>query len=122
MRIAIDLKLFHVLDTDDSLRIAAGLANLCGTDEVFMIRILRMLSSLNFVEEVVVLAYSTSPIAHALTDPPLEAMCIHVYDQGLSSIANLPTYMKQTGYQNQSNGGNGPFQAGHKTDLPAFDL
>lgn len=122
VRIAIDLKLFHVLDTDDSLKTAADLPKLCGADEVFMIRILRMLSSLNFIEEVDVLTYSTSPIAHALTDPPLEAMCIHVYDQGLPSIANLPAYMKQTSHQSPSDGENGPFQARHKTNLPAFDF
>ena len=90
----IDLKLFHVLDTNDSLKTAADLLKLCGANEIFMIRILCMLSSLSFIEELDVLMYSTSPIAHALTDPPLEAMCIHVYDQGLPSIANLLTYMR----------------------------
>ena len=98
MRIAIDLKLFHVLDTDDSIKTTTDLPKLCGANEVFMIQILRTLSNLNFIEEVDVLTYSTSPIAHALTDLPLKAMCIHVYDQCLPSIANLPTYMKQTGY------------------------
>lgn len=95
VRIAIDLKLFHALDTDDSLK-TADLPKLC------------------FIEEINVLTYSTSPIAHALTDPPLEAMCIHVCDQGLPSIANLPIYMKQTGYQSLSEGRNGPFQAGQR--------
>lgn len=98
VRIAINLKLFHVLDTDDSLKTAVDLHKLCGADEVFIIWILRMLSGLNFIEEANDLTYSTSPTAHALTDPPLEAMCIHVYDQGLPSIANLPIYMEQTGY------------------------
>lgn len=98
VRIAIDLKLFHVLDTDDSLKTAVDLHKLYGADQVFMIWILRMLSGLNFIEEADDLTYSASPTAHALTDPPSEAICIHVYDQGLPSIANLPTYMKQTGY------------------------
>ena len=98
VQIAINLKLFHVLDTDDSIKTTTDLLKLCGANEVVMIQTLRMLSNLNFIEEVDVLTYSTSPIAHALTSSPLEDMCIHVYDQRLLSIANLPTYMKQTGY------------------------
>ena len=52
-------------DTDDRLKTTTGLAELCGTDKVFMIKILRMLSSLNFIEEVDVLTYST-PLLHRL--------------------------------------------------------
>ena len=42
------------------------------------------------------------------------------YDVAGASFRHLPSYLKKVGYTNPTEVTNGPFQAAHKTDLPAY--
>lgn len=77
-RVAIDLKLFHLIADSSSGITVARLAEASGCSETLLVRLLRPLAALHFVHEVDESMWSATPITRAMCIPPIEAAHIHL--------------------------------------------
>ncbi|PVH94052.1 sterigmatocystin 8-O-methyltransferase [Periconia macrospinosa] len=122
VRVAINLKLFHHIAIADSTITAHKLSEVSGCPENLLIRILRPISALGFVEEAGENVWSATPITKAMCIPSVEATHIHCWDQGTMAAVKMPLYFEEKGYQQPEDPRNGLFQYAFNTKKEAFEL
>lgn len=91
------------------------LAESTGASEELIIRMMRPLTALGIFREVDVHTYAASPISELLVAPPLIGGYQFMFDLATRSLANLPRYLKKTGFRDVD-GAPGPFQDCNDTD------
>jgi len=120
-RIAIDLDLFNKIASSETPKSSADLAKSSGGEELLIIRILRALSGLGFVNEVGEQQWTATPLTKAMTIPPIAAGHIHFWDRGTATMVKIPQYFKENGYKSPKDPMNGALQYAFHTNLEAFD-
>ncbi|KIJ48665.1 hypothetical protein M422DRAFT_777827 [Sphaerobolus stellatus SS14] len=98
---------------------AKELSTSCGGDEMLIIRMMRPLVALGICHETDVQTYASTPVSEALTTPALSGGFQYMFDLATRSLANMPRYLKRTGYKHVS-GSPGPFQDCNNTDDGLF--
>ena len=122
VRVAVDLRLFHILAQHGGKPVSASdLATESRAEAPFIIRIMRVLVAIGFVGESGRGIYLTTPLTMAMTAPPLEAAVKNTYDHAYQAFAKMPAYFRQTGYRNPTDSVNGPLQFALDTKLSFFD-
>ncbi|RYP35043.1 hypothetical protein DL768_011019 [Monosporascus sp. mg162] len=122
-RVAIDLKLFHLIARSSGPVSATDLATASGGSEALIIRLLRPLSGLGFVQEAAGnYHWNATAITNAMCAPPIEAAHIHFWDQGTTSATKMSPFFKETGYRPPEDPRKGLFQYAFQTDKEAFEL
>ncbi|KAI0098553.1 putative O-methyltransferase [Nemania sp. FL0031] len=120
-RIAVDLGIFdHLKQSSDNGITSKELAEICNADVVLISRIMRHLLAMNVVRGNGEDSYSSTPLTEALAETGYRNGIIFNYDVAGGSFRYLPKYLKNTHYKLPTEAADGPFQAGHKTDLPVF--
>ncbi|KAI0483925.1 S-adenosyl-L-methionine-dependent methyltransferase [Xylariaceae sp. FL0804] len=120
-RVAIDLNLFRLIADSPTPTSAASLASSTGAAEALIIRILRPLSYLGFVEESGTNLWLATSITTAMCTPPIEAAHIHFWDQGTTSATKLPEFLRLSGYQEPADSKKGVLQYAFGIDQDAFE-
>ncbi|KAM7218768.1 S-adenosyl-L-methionine-dependent methyltransferase [Rhypophila decipiens] len=124
IRLAVDLRIFHILVARDGQPITSNeLAAQCAAEELFIARIMRILTSLSYASESgsIPPSYLATPLSKACTIPHLEAYIVHTYEHAARATLSMPAYFKLHGYKSPTDGSNGPFQYALGTKLPYFD-
>ncbi|KAJ8125214.1 hypothetical protein O1611_g8424 [Lasiodiplodia mahajangana] len=120
-RIAVDLDIFsHLKQSGGSGITSEELAAKCNADVVLISRIMRHLLAMNVVRGNGEDSYSSTPLTEALAETRYRNGIIFNHDVAGVSFRYLPEYLKNTNYKLPTEAANGPFQAGHKTDLSVF--
>ncbi|KAJ4345332.1 uncharacterized protein N0V89_011462 [Didymosphaeria variabile] len=101
---------------------ATGLAEESGCKENLLVRLLRPLSALDFVQEASEDLWTPTPITKAMCLPPVEAAHIHFWDQGTTAAVKMPAYFKKTAYRQPEDPRDGLFQYSFGTDKEAFEF
>ena len=83
------------------------------------VRILRPLVALNVISEVESGLYAATPISKAFDIPSLLGGYKFVFDEGTTSLARMPRYFAETGYQNPATP-SGIFNYARGTELGLF--
>ncbi|KAI0184955.1 sterigmatocystin 8-O-methyltransferase [Xylaria flabelliformis] len=121
-RIAVDLELFkHISSTKAPIN-SKELSSLSGGEELFIIRILRPLSSIGFVKEVGERTWESTPITHAMVNEGIAAGHRVVGEMVVSAATKAPRYFKEAGYHCPTNPRDGLTQYAFQTKLSAFQL
>ncbi|KAF2261350.1 sterigmatocystin 8-O-methyltransferase [Lojkania enalia] len=120
-RIAIDMKLFKLIAASQSSISAANLANATGSSEELIVRVLRVISALGFVQEVGENQWTANSITHTMCRPEMQAAHIHKWDNCNGTMIKMPSYFKTNGYSTPKDPSNGPFQFAFNTNKNAFD-
>ncbi|KAI1502985.1 sterigmatocystin 8-O-methyltransferase [Biscogniauxia marginata] len=121
-RVAIDLKLFHLIARSSRPVSVSTLASASSASEALIIRLLRPLSSLGFVQETGHDHWTASAITKAMCAPPIEAAHIHFWDQGTRCATSMSPFFKTTGYHQPEDPRKGIFQFASQTDKEAFEV
>ncbi|KAJ8120845.1 hypothetical protein ONZ43_g2554 [Nemania bipapillata] len=120
-RIAVDLEIFSHLKRSGSAGLTAEeLAAKSNANVTLVLRMMRHLVAMNIVGEKGKDTYYATPLAEALAEPKYRDGIIFNYDVAGTSFRYLPEYLKKTGYKLPTEATDGPFQAGHKTDLSLY--
>ncbi|KAL2076176.1 hypothetical protein VTL71DRAFT_1119 [Oculimacula yallundae] len=123
VRVGLDLKLFEALEKDrDSPKSSTQLAELTGSDPVLLSRILKHLSTMEFIVEVSSDKYRNSRLSSSLVDPLYRggfAFCLNTLG---TAFRALPAQLSKTGYKNPTDPLDAAFQLGHQTSSHAFEF
>jgi hypothetical protein len=84
-------------------------------------RILRLLASIDFVENPSKDTWSANATTYAMNSPPIAAGHRFVYDALVSSAIKAPEYLQKTSYRTPSQPTDTFFQYAKQTDLPFFE-
>lgn len=120
LRMTVDLGIFEMLKASDQSLKVEGIAAQTEADPALIARMMKHMAAMHVVEEVGQDAYRGTPLSDALTEPANRDGIKYTLDVAGPSFLGTPAYLAKTGYQNPSNIMDGPFQFGHKTDLPFF--
>ncbi|KAI1747698.1 putative O-methyltransferase [Xylaria castorea] len=121
-RIAVDLELFkHISSTKAHIN-SNELSSLSGGEELFIIRILRPLSSIGFVKEVGERTWEPTPITHAMANEGIAAGHRVLGEMVVSTATKAPRYFKEAGYNCPTDPRDGLTQYAFQTKLSAFQL
>ncbi|KAF2865104.1 O-methyltransferase-domain-containing protein [Massariosphaeria phaeospora] len=120
-RVAINLKLFHLIAEAASPVTATELSKASGCSEPLLIRLLRPLSALQFMHEAGANTWTASAITKAMCIPAIEAAHIHFWDQGTTAALHMPSFFTQTQYRQPEDPRNGLFQHAFGTEKEAFE-
>ncbi|KAF2834036.1 S-adenosyl-L-methionine-dependent methyltransferase [Ophiobolus disseminans] len=122
LRIGIDLGVFHSIIAHGADGVSyRHLAAESGADEALIVRIMRVITAIGYAKETSSYAtYAPTPLTMAITKPTIEAGFLHSTEHAAIVCSKLPSYLKSIGYQNPTDGSNGPFQHALETDLPFF--
>ncbi|TRX92124.1 hypothetical protein FHL15_006991 [Xylaria flabelliformis] len=121
-RIAVDLELFkHILSANAPID-SKELSSLSGGEELFIIRVLRPLSSIGFVKEVGERTWEPTPITHAMVNEGIAAGHRVVGEMVVSAATKAPRYFKEAGYHCPTDPRDGLTQYAFQTKLSAFQL
>ncbi|KAI1775544.1 S-adenosyl-L-methionine-dependent methyltransferase [Hypoxylon cercidicola] len=96
---------------------ADHLATVSGADKLLIVRLLRPLNALGFVQETSREEYGPTAITKALQDRALLGGFQFMFSSSTRSLANMPFYLEKTGFKNVEDTP-GPFQDTHR---PAND-
>ncbi|KAF2264003.1 O-methyltransferase [Lojkania enalia] len=119
-RLAVDLKLFNLITASPMPMSAAGLAAASGGPIKLIVRLLRPLAALGFVQEVAENTWTSTPITEAMSIPAIQAGHKHQWDQGNNVMAKMPMYFREKGFHQPEDATNGPFQYAFGTDKDPF--
>ncbi|PVI03456.1 sterigmatocystin 8-O-methyltransferase [Periconia macrospinosa] len=97
-RIAVDLNLFHHISSAPGGTTSKQLADLTGADELLISRILRLLASTSFVDELGEDEWGANATTQALATPPIAAGHRFVYDALIASAIKAPKFLAETHY------------------------
>ena len=100
MRIAIKLKLLHILVESDGPVTGKSLAQKINADHLLLLRQLRYLVASEIIGEAGVDTYVATNVPRSLTVPSLEAGINHTYDVVGKSAMPLPDFLAKNNYQN----------------------
>ncbi|TGO29904.1 hypothetical protein BPAE_0010g00660 [Botrytis paeoniae] len=119
-RIAVDLNLFEHIVEYEPVNIAK-LAELSGAEELLIKRILRPLSSTNFVKEVAEETWGTTPVTKAMTQKGIAAGHRMLFATSMLAALHAPRYFLETSHTSPTNPHDGLMQYAHGTKLQSFD-
>ena len=119
-RILIDLKAFENIATAKGPVTADQLAERSNADPRLVERLLKQVATEGYVREVAADTYSASPITHMLATGPGQGGVKDMFNC-VKSYAELPAYLRETGYANPTDKDNSPFKYAYKTDKHYFD-
>ncbi|KAF3061295.1 Demethylsterigmatocystin 6-O-methyltransferase [Daldinia childiae] len=121
-RVAVDLNIFKIIADHDGPTTSLELAALTGADEIMLVRILRLISSLGFVEEVGERTWIATPITKVMAKEEIAATHRMVHDCLVQPIVKAPKYFKEAGYKFPTDPKDGLIQYAYQTKLSSFDL
>ncbi|MDI1488689.1 MAG: hypothetical protein OHK93_007965 [Ramalina farinacea] len=75
------------------------------------VRVMRVLVTMGIISEFGEQRYAATRISKTWQNPPLRDCSKDLFDESAFSLAQLPTFLKQTHYKNPSDTANGPFHA-----------
>ncbi|TVY78372.1 O-methyltransferase asqD [Lachnellula suecica] len=120
-RLAIDLRLFIIVTEHRSVITAEEVATKSGGEKLLIIRIMRVLSLIGFVDEVAEQQWIATPITIAMTQPAIEGSHKHLWDMTFGTAAKIPEYMHKYGYKSPTSLDGGPLQYAFGTNLTCFE-
>ncbi|KAI4595374.1 hypothetical protein KJ359_007049 [Pestalotiopsis sp. 9143b] len=118
-RIAVELKLFEILENGHQGLSAEHVAEEASTNPVLVSRMLKHLAAMHVIGENEK-EFTSTPLSTTLTEPKYRDGIIYTYDVAGPSFRHLPEYLKSTGFALPTELADGPFQAAHKSQLPFF--
>ncbi|KAI8962263.1 putative O-methyltransferase [Daldinia sp. FL1419] len=121
-KIAVDLNLFKFIVDHDGPITSRELAALSGADEIFIVRILRPLAALGFVDEAGERTWTATPITKEMAKEEIAATHRMVHDGIVQTVIRAPKYFKEAGYKSPTNPNDGLMQYAFQTKLGTFDL
>jgi len=121
IRVAIDLKLFHIISKKGEDISAAELATQSNSEELLIIRLMRALTSIGFAAEAGEFIYRPTQLTKTMTIPTLEALYTIVYGDSGQINPRLHEYFQAKGYKCPTDYQDGAFQWIHSTSLGYFD-
>ncbi|KAI1735673.1 S-adenosyl-L-methionine-dependent methyltransferase [Xylaria scruposa] len=98
---------------------ADQLAEVSGADKLLIVRLLRPINALGFVNEIKQEEYAPTPITKILVDRALLGGYQFMFSAATRSLANLPFYLEKTRFKHVE-GAPGPFQDAHSTQDNMF--
>ncbi|TAQ89311.1 hypothetical protein B7494_g2377 [Chlorociboria aeruginascens] len=98
---------------------AKELSAATGGDTLVIVRMMRPLCCLGVFREVDVQTYASTPVSELLNTPTLMGGYQFMFEASTRSLANMPKYLKKTGYKHVD-GTPGPFQDAHNTQDGMF--
>ncbi|KAI1733692.1 putative O-methyltransferase [Xylaria scruposa] len=121
-RIAVELGLFkHISSTKAPIN-SKELSLLSGGEELFIIRILRPLSSIGFVKEVSERTWESTPITLAMVNEGIAAGHRVAGEMVVGAATKAPRYFKEAGYHCPTDPRDGLTQYAFQSKLSAFQL
>ncbi|CAG8953953.1 hypothetical protein HYFRA_00010914 [Hymenoscyphus fraxineus] len=120
-RLAIDLNLFKIIHQHPQGITAEELATESGGEKLLIVRLMRVLSLIGFVEEIGEEKWSSTLVTKAMTTPAIEGSHRHLWDMTFGTAAKIPEYMQKHGYKSPTGLHDGPLQYALQTDLACFD-
>ncbi|KAI0544971.1 S-adenosyl-L-methionine-dependent methyltransferase [Xylaria curta] len=108
----------EIAKSDSSIS-ADQLASVSGADKLLIVRLLRPLNALGFVNETKQEEYAPTPITKILVDRALLGGYQFMFSAATRSLANLPFYLEKTHFKHVE-GAPGPFQDAHNTQDNMF--
>ncbi|KAM3153506.1 O-methyltransferase penC [Botrytis cinerea] len=119
-RIAVDLNLFEHIVKYEPVNVVK-LAELSGAEELLLKRILRPLSSTNFVKEVAEETWGATPVTKAMTQKGIAAGHRMLFATSMLAALHAPRYFLETSHTSPTNPHDGLMQYAHGTKLQSFD-
>ncbi|KAI1360459.1 S-adenosyl-L-methionine-dependent methyltransferase [Xylaria arbuscula] len=111
LRIAIDLKIFETAMSDNGRpKTSEELAAVTAANPTLVMRVARACVSMNMLDEQKSGVYMPNKMTEFLSKPEYQGGIIHCFDSAALSFAQLPSYLKTTGFQNPEDALDGPFQ------------
>ncbi|ROV95171.1 hypothetical protein VMCG_08553 [Cytospora schulzeri] len=121
-RIAVDLGLFKYVVAHDGPVTSEELASLSGGEELLIIRILRPLASVGFIDEVGERTWQATPVTEAMATEEIAAGHRMVGEMIVGAAHKAPKYFKEAGYRCPTDPHDGLMQYAFQTKLTTFDL
>lgn len=122
VRFGVQLRLFHAVAGREGRPIsAAELAESSGAEELFIVRIMRILTGLKFVGEAGPESYIATPITKAMTIPPIDNAVKSTYSNAFQIFNKTPTYFEKNGYKCPTDPLDTAFQLAMDTKLGFYD-
>ncbi|EFR05195.1 O-methyltransferase [Nannizzia gypsea CBS 118893] len=119
-RIAVDLNLFALIAKEEPVT-SARLAELAGAEELLIIRILRPLSAIQFVEEVAPKTWKATRITKAMAIEGIAAGHRMISRFVVISMQSAPAYLKKHGYACPTDPNDGLMQYAFNSKKSAFE-
>ncbi|KAF2472655.1 S-adenosyl-L-methionine-dependent methyltransferase [Lindgomyces ingoldianus] len=120
-RIAVDMKLFNLIAASSTPVSAADLAMASSGSEKLIVRLLRPLAALGFVQEICENTWAANPVTEIMCTEPMRAGHIHLWDQCNGSMAKMVSYFRANGYIQPDDPCAGPLQYAFGTEKNSFD-
>ncbi|KAK0277167.1 hypothetical protein LTR35_010077 [Friedmanniomyces endolithicus] len=114
LQVANDLGLFDLISAKSHS--AREMASITGADEKLIVRIMRMMAAVGFVEQSGDRVYSATPMTKLMTLLSVKAGVEHTLE-GLDILQSTPEYLKKNGYHLPRTMTETPFQFARKTEL-----
>ncbi|ROW07069.1 hypothetical protein VPNG_06650 [Cytospora leucostoma] len=121
-RIAVNLGLFKHIVGHDGPVTSEELASLTGGEELLIIRILRPLASIGFVDEVGERKWQATPVTEAMATEEIAAGHRMVGEMIVGAAHKAPKYFKEAGYRCPTDMHDGLMQYAFQTKLTTWDL
>ncbi|KAI1417113.1 putative O-methyltransferase [Hypoxylon sp. FL1857] len=121
-RIAVHLGLFRHIVNHDGAVTSEQLALLSGGEELLIVRVLRPLASIGFVEEVGERTWKATPITRAMTIEGIAAGHRMLGEMVVGAGNKAPKYLQEAGYRCPTDPNDGFMQYAFQTKLTTFQL
>lgn len=121
VRIAINLRILHMLVESHVPVTGKELAQRTGADQLLLLRLLRFLVAMRAIGEAGVDSYVANNVTKNLVIPQLEAGVKHTFDVVEVATMALPSFLAKTNYQNPIDPKNCAFQQGFSTQDNLFE-
>lgn len=118
---AVDIDLFARIDAQDAPVSSTKLAEITGAEQDLIVRLLRLLASVDFVREHTNDMWSASPTTSAMAMPGVAAGVRMIYDLPVSSAFKGPKFLRESGFAAPKEPKDGFVQYNFQTKLPAFE-
>lgn len=121
-KLAIDLRLFHILAEQDSEFSVEELARRTGCDSVLLLRIIRGLASHALISQTTDDRFAANETTKTFTNPGVEGGVYHYQVTEEPVFQNLPVFFNRYGYKNPTSDSTTAFQSAWNTDASIFDF
>ncbi|OTA56458.1 S-adenosyl-L-methionine-dependent methyltransferase [Hypoxylon sp. EC38] len=121
-RIAVNLGLFRLIANRDDAVTSEQLALLSGGEEFALVRILRPLAAIGFVEEVGERTWRATPITRAMATEEIASGHRMIGEMIVGAGNKAPKYLQEVGYRCPTDPNDGFMQYAFQTKLTTFQL
>ncbi|KAL9090248.1 MAG: hypothetical protein Q9159_002053 [Coniocarpon cinnabarinum] len=121
IKVGQDLNLFEKLRTETEGATAEALAQATGSNPSLLRRILRLLASSRFIEEIDGDTFKGTDLSAAFTKPGFYGGMSHLFTQVQPMFLHLPEYLSQRGYIPPDDQTDGPWQFAQGSGESFFD-